>query len=95
MKGKIPQSWRISTLKVLYKGKGDTNDPNSYRGIALECTAFKILTGLLTNRLYDMVQREIPEEQFGFMKGKSTLHAVKCIQEDIEDALKANYTQSS
>ena len=35
-----------------------------------------------------MVQREIPEEQFGFMKGKSTLHAVKCIQEDIEDALK-------
>ena len=86
--GTIPQIWRQATLKILYKGKGDTEDPNAYRGIALECTTFKILTNLLNNRLYKMTEKFIPEEQFGFVKGKSTLHAVKCLKEEIEDALR-------
>lgn len=85
--GNIPNKWRLATLKVLYKGKGDTRDPNSYRGIALECTALKILTSLLTKRLSEMTEHVIPEQQFGFLKGKSTIHAVKCIQEDIATAL--------
>lgn len=85
--GNIPNKWRIATLKVLYKGKGDTRDPNSYRGIALECTALKILTSLLTERLRLMTEHTIPEQQFGFVKGRSTTQAVKCIQDDIESAL--------
>ena len=51
--------------------------------LALECTTFKILTNLLNNRLYKMTEKFIPEEQFGFVKGKSTLHAVKCLKEEI------------
>ena len=34
--GNIPTTWQTSTIKVLYKGKGDPCDPHSYRGIALE-----------------------------------------------------------
>ena len=50
--GDIPKCWRQATVKVLYKGKGNTNDPNAYRGIALECAAFKLLTSLLTKLYY-------------------------------------------
>ena len=35
--GQIPENWRLATLKGLYKGKGNASDPQSYRGIALEC----------------------------------------------------------
>lgn len=47
--GTIPEEWRRATLKILYKGKGSTNDLNSYRGIALENTTFKTFTKLVTN----------------------------------------------
>lgn len=67
-KGTIPEMWRHATLKVLYKGKGDAGNPNSYRGIALECTAFKILTSLLTKRLQNITRWAIPEQQFEFVK---------------------------
>ena len=36
----IPKRCRKSIVRVLYKGKGDAEDPNSYRGIALECATF-------------------------------------------------------
>ena len=87
-RGTIPEIWRHATLKVLYKGKGDAGNPNSYRGIALECTAFKILTSLLTKRLQKTTSWAIPEQQFGFVKGRSTIHAVRCLQEDIEEELR-------
>ena len=47
----IPNRWRKSIVRVLYKGKGDAEDPNSYRGIALECAPFKILTKLYPKNL--------------------------------------------
>lgn len=87
LQGNIPKSWRLSTIKMLYKGKGDPEDPNNYRGIALECTLFKILTKILTERLEREIEPHIPETQFGFRKGRSALQAVECLQKDIEEAL--------
>ena len=85
--GQIPENWRLATLKVLYKGKGNASDPHSYRDIALECCPFKVLTCLLIKTLYKLTESTIPEEQFGFMKGRSTLQAVKCLLDDIDEAL--------
>ena len=85
--GRIPENWRRATVKMLYKGKGDTGNPNNYRSIALECTLFKILTGLITNRLSEKAEDFLPEEQFGFRKGRSTLQALHCLQNDIETTL--------
>ena len=73
-KGSIPDGWRGSTVKILYKGKDKVDDPNAYRGIALECALFKIMTKILT----DPTDHHIPEQQFGFRRGRSTLHAVRC-----------------
>lgn len=86
--GILPHRWRHSILKILYKGKGEVNDPNSYRGIALENTLFKIFTGLVSKRLEKLVEHCIPEEQFGFRTGRSTLHAIKCLLEEISEALR-------
>lgn len=85
--GEIPNTWRQATMKVLYKGKGPTNDPNSYRGIALENNPFKLLTSILNARLTSEIDRKIPEQQFGFRKGRSTLQAVDILLKDIREAL--------
>ena len=47
----IPEQWRQSIIKVLYKGKGDPKDTNKYRGIALENNPFKVFTKLITERI--------------------------------------------
>jgi hypothetical protein len=38
--GTIPDGWRKLTIKILFKGKGDLSDLDSYRVTALECTPF-------------------------------------------------------
>lgn len=84
----IPSAWRTSHLKVLYKGKGERSSPDSYRGIALSCNDFKIFGSILTARLSEFTDRVIPDEQFGFMKGRSTLQAVSSLLESVQEALK-------
>jgi predicted nucleic acid binding AN1-type Zn finger protein len=44
----IPYSWN-STIKVRYEWKEHLGNFDSYRGIALECTTFKVPTKLFTN----------------------------------------------
>ena len=85
--GTVPESWRKATVKMLYKGKGDSGDPNSYRGIALESALLKLLNRLLCDRITKAVESQIPEEQFGFRKGRSATQAIGCLQKDIEEAL--------
>ena len=48
----------------------------------------KVLTKLLTDRLTDLVDTHIPEEQFGFRQSRSTIQAVECLQNDICEALR-------
>jgi hypothetical protein len=44
-------SWHFTVLNVLYKGKGDPQDPNNNRGIALKETSAKVLSIVLARRL--------------------------------------------
>jgi len=83
----IPPVWRESHLKVLYKGKGDRDSANSYRGIALCCNEFKLFGSIITARLSEFIDRFIPVEQFGFVKGRSTIQAVKALFEEVKRAL--------
>lgn len=69
----------MSKIKLLYKEKSNASDSNSYRGIALECTLLKVFPRLLTQRLTNIIDRHIPEEQFGFRKNCSTTQAVECL----------------
>src|SRR6266481_7243677 len=62
---------------MLYKGKGDRTDVNSYRGLALNAVTYKIFTKLLMNRLRNATVEHIPQEQYGFMPKRSTIQAMR------------------
>ena len=82
----IPASRRESTIQVLYKGKGPKDSPDAYRGIALECAPFKVLTKLLLNRILPQAMLHLPEEQYGFVTGRSTIQAIEKVLSVIWDA---------
>ena len=89
MTGEIIQAWRCSVVKVLYKGKGDNKDPNSYRGIALLNHAYKWFTKMIASRISDFTEdKSIPLEQFGFRKGRSTLDAFFKLRSYVTENLK-------
>lgn len=85
--GEIPEEWRKSKLKLLYKGKGNTNNPDSYRGIALESAGLKVLTRAIANRVIRRIEPLLPEEQFGFRPKRSTLMAVSNLLQEIQNAI--------
>jgi len=71
---KIPDEWRKSTLMPIFKNKGDIMECGNYRGIKLISHSMKLNERVQESRLMNIV--EISEEQFGFMKGKSTTDAI-------------------
>lgn len=77
--GDIPMEWRRATLKMLYKGKGSTESPDCYRGVALEATALKILTKMITNRISPKIEEYLPDQQCGFRKKRFTLTAAEAL----------------
>lgn len=86
--GQTPESWREATLKILYKGKGDTNSTDSYRGIALQNTIYKLFAKILTSRLTRIIEEKLPENQFGFRKNRSTIHALRNLLNEVTDTLR-------
>lgn len=76
-KARIPDLWRKSLLFLLYKGKGGNHNPNSYRGISLLNTSFKVFTKLVKNRLEELCESKLSDCQFGFRKGRSAMDAIQ------------------
>ena len=74
--GIIPSQWRSSTLVTLFKGKGSNLEPGNYRGIALLCTMFKVMTKILNWRIMRHIAVLLPEEQYGFRPGRGTKDAI-------------------
>jgi hypothetical protein len=80
---KMPEQWRHQNLKLLYKGKGDTENKNSYRGISLSSSLYNLLDRIIHTRLYSNFIDEIPNNQFGFVKKRSTTDAIKDLLENV------------
>ena len=51
--GYIPDDWAIGIIVPIYKNKSNLHDPNNYRGITLLSCICKVLTSILTHRLYE------------------------------------------
>ena len=49
--GSIPEDWVIGLIRPIYKKKGDVENCNNYRGIALLSCFGKLFTSVLNNRL--------------------------------------------
>jgi hypothetical protein len=85
--GQIPSEWKKSIIKLIYKGQGDTCNPNAYRGIALKSNALKLLTRVLAKRVASMLDPILPEEQFGYRPRRSTLLAAESLLQHIRTEL--------
>ena len=84
----MPRDWNDSWMIKLYKQKGDVLDCGNYRGIKLLEHIFKVLERIVEGRLRVLV--DIHEQQFGFMKGKSTVDAIFIVRQIQEKYLEGN-----
>ena len=66
-----PQDWKRSVFIPIPK-KGNAKECSNYRTIALISHASKVILKILQARLQQYVNRELPEVQVGFRKGKGT-----------------------
>ena len=72
-----PKSWTESYITPIFK-KGDADDTNNYRGIALINILAKLYSELLHDRLikWALENEKIISNQYGFQKNKSTVDCI-------------------
>ena len=75
-RSKLPNTWRRATVVALPKPNKPVQDPKSYRPISLLGVPFKILERLIHSRIDPVVDPQLPQEQAGFRRGRSTVDQV-------------------
>ena len=65
-----PEGWKKSVLTL--PKKGDASECKNHRTIALIPHASTLLLHIINERLRPYIERELPAEQAGFMKGRGT-----------------------
>ena len=68
-----PQDWKRSVSIPIPK-KGNAKQCSNYRTIALISHASKVMLKILQARLQQYMNRELPDVQAGFRKGRGTRH---------------------
>ena len=81
----IPQDWKRSVFTPNPK-KDNTKECSNYRIIALISHASKVILKILQARLQQYVNRELPDVQAGFWKGRGTRDQIANICWIIEKA---------
>ena len=86
--GIYPSTWCQSLIFPLHK-RGDQNNPNNYRGIALLNIISKIFSSILNTRLSQWAESNdlIPEAQAGFRKEYSTIDHIFSLQAIVQKYL--------
>ena len=80
-----PQDWKRSVFIPIPK-KGNDKECSNYRTIALISYASKVMLKILQARLQQYVNRELPDVQAGFRKGRGTRDQIANIHWIIEKA---------
>ena len=68
----LPVEWRTHLIKPIFKS-GDKGSIRNYRPISLLCIVSKVLEKIVYNNIVDFVTKSISANQFGFLRGRSTL----------------------
>ena len=72
----IPKIWRKATVVAILKPHKLENDAKSYRPISLLCIPYKLMKRLLLARLEPVIDSQLPQEQAGFRRNRSTVQQV-------------------
>ncbi len=70
-------SWHVTILNILYKGKGDPHDPNNHHGIVLNETSAKVLSKSISKRLLHRLKQVGTNAQFGHIGCQEAQHILK------------------
>ena len=88
-----PQDWKRSVFIPIPK-KGDAKECSNYRTIALISHSSKVMLKILQARLQQYVNRELPDVQAGFRKGRGTrdqIANIHCIMKKAREFQKNIY----
>ena len=80
-----PQDWKRSVFIPIPK-KGNAKECSNYRTIALILHASKVMLKILQARLQQYMNRELPDVQAGFRKGRETRDQITNIRWIIDKA---------
>ena len=80
-----PQDWKRSVFIPILK-KGNPKECSNYRTIALISHASKVMPKILQARLQQYLNRELPDVQAGFRKGRGTRDQIANVHWIIEKA---------
>ena len=80
-----PQDWKRSVFVPIPK-KGNAKECSNYRTIALISHASKVMLKILQARLQQYMNRELPDVQADFRKGRGTRDQIANIHWIIEKA---------
>ena len=80
-----PNVWKIAKLIVLIKKKSNSIELDNLRPISLLPVISKILERIIKKSInqFCKINKIIPDEQFGFKEGHSTIHAINKFISDI------------
>ena len=78
-----PQDWKRSVFIPIPK-EGNAKECSNYRTIALMSHANKVMLKILQSRLQQYVNRELPDVQAGFRKGRENRDQIANIRWNIE-----------
>jgi hypothetical protein len=90
-KEELPDQWKESIIVPIHK-KGDKTDCNSYHGISLLSTSYKILSNVLLSVLVPYIDKIIGDHQCGFRRKRSTTDQIFCIRQILEKKWEYNET---
>ena len=80
-----PQDWKRSVFIAIPK-KGNAKECSNYCTIALISHASKVMLKIVQARLQEYVNRELPDVQAGFRKGRGTRDQIANIRWIMEEA---------
>ncbi len=82
--GVFPEAWKTAIIQPVYKLKGERNAPSSYRPIALLPSVSKIFESFVHKQLLEhcFAVGAIPDEQYGFLPGRSTVWQLVKVVDD-------------
>ena len=89
-----PQDWKRSVF-ILIPKKSNAKECSNYCTIALISYARKIMLKILQSRLQQYINRELPDVQAGFRKGRGTRDQIANIYWIIEKAKNSRKTSTS
>ena len=85
----IPADWKEGYLIKLPK-KGDLSNCNNYRGITLLSVPGKVFNRVLLNRMRDIVDPKLRDQQAGFRQNRSCTDQIATLRIIVEQSLEWN-----